>query len=126
MVADNTRFMRILGESLLNFHSRDGIGTYKEFTLHMVLKRYYSGSAENEEIPTDGFIADVKTGNRITEIQTSGFSTMKKKLEAFSRENYVTVVYPLVKNKSVAWVDPETGEVVSRGNHRSTRNLRSF
>ena len=115
MEADKRRFELILNESLLSAHECGGIGTYKEFTLHMVLKRYYSGSREYEEVPTGAYIADVKIGNRITEIQTSGISSMKKKLEAFSRENHVTVVYPLVVNKTVAWVDSETGEVVSRG-----------
>ena len=112
MIADKTHFDRICLDSALQAHKRSNIGTYKEFSLHSVLKKYYCENEACHEIPTDGYVADIKDGNRIIEIQTSGFYTMKRKLEVFLRNNDVTVVYPIVKNKLISWVDPESGEIV--------------
>ncbi len=95
-------------------HDRFNIGTYKEFSVHSVLKKYCCEDKSCHEVKTDGFIADIKEENRITEIQTSGFYTMKKKLEVFLRSYEVTVVHPIAHTKWVAWIDPETGEIVRR------------
>ncbi|MBQ7931574.1 MAG: hypothetical protein IJ334_11235 [Clostridia bacterium] len=50
----------------------------------------------------------------ITEIETSGFSGLKPKLEAYLDEYKVRLVYPLAYAKYVSWIDPESGEITSR------------
>lgn len=113
MICDRTHFLGICRETMLESHSRTGIGTYKEFSLHSVLKRHYCGDKSFHEIPCCGYIADIKQENRIIEIQTSGFYTMKKKLEAFLEDNSVTVVYPVIERKIVSWIEPGSGEITA-------------
>ena len=52
--------------------------------------------------------------DEIIEIQTKGFDKLRHKLEAFLKEYSVTVVHPIVRHKYLHWVDPETGEIVSK------------
>lgn len=111
---DKVRFLRICFENTTKSRDRYNIGTYKESTLHSILKQYCCDDRAYHEISVDGFIADVKIENNITEIQTSGFYTMKKKLEVFLQNYNVRIVYPIPQIKWVAWIDPDTGEVANK------------
>ena len=107
---DNGRLRRISEECVYS-HGRYNIGTYRERSQHLVLKKYFEENAELHEVPVGGYIADIKKGNDITEIQTSGFGSLRRKLEAFSALDYsVTVVYPSPVRQRIIWVDPDTGE----------------
>lgn len=107
---DNGRLRRISEECVYS-HGRYNIGTYKERSQHLVLKNYFEKNTGFHEVPVGGYIADIKKGNDITEIQTSGFGSMRRKLEAFSALDYsVTVVYPAPVRQRIVWIDPETGE----------------
>lgn len=88
----------------------NGIGTLKEKTLHAVLKDYYAPDKKMQEIPIDGYVADIFTGTRIIEIQTAQFNRMRDKLECFLPNYPVTIVYPIPKLKYLLWIDEETGE----------------
>ena len=87
-----------------------GIGTYKEKTLHAVLKRFIEPDDDYQEVSVGNFVADIYNNYGITEIQTGGFNAMRKKLECFLEREKVTIVYPLASTKWLLWVDPETGE----------------
>ena len=107
---DNGRLRRISEECVYS-HGRYNIGTYKERSQHLVLKNYFEENTGFHEVPVGGYIADIKKDNDITEIQTSGFGSMRRKLEAFSALDYsVTVVYPAPVRQRIVWIDPETGE----------------
>ena len=95
-------------------HSRDGIGTYKEKKLHLILKEYFVRSAEDREVPLRGFVCDGKEGEVITEVMTGSLSGMKDKLGAFLPDHRVNVIFPLIAEKTLVWIDPGTGEM-SRG-----------
>lgn len=86
-----------------------GIGTYNEKTLHAVLKYFFEPDSSYHEIPVDNYIADIKNPDGIIEIQTSGFGTIRDRLEVFLSLSDVTVVYPIAAVKSLVWIDPETG-----------------
>ena len=92
---------------------RLGIGTLGEKLLHRTLKLYYEPNEELHEIEHLGFVADVKNGQGITEIQTRAFDRLKEKLPAFLADCPVTVVYPVVKERRLIWLDPESGELTS-------------
>ncbi len=87
-----------------------GIGTLGEKTLHSVLKRYCEPDTRYHEIKEAGFVADVKRGNEIFEIQTRDFSRFRKKLPAFVPENRVTVVFPVARSKRIIKINEATGE----------------
>ena len=87
-----------------------GIGTYKEKTLHRVLKFYFEPDDSFHEVKIGEYVADIKHDNRITEIQTAAFGAIKNRLDFFLRSYEVTVVYPILGKKYLVWVDPESGE----------------
>lgn len=106
------RFEKICEETLVADRTR-GIGTLGEKTLHRVLKRFFCDAECVHEVKLGGFVADAVLGGTIYEIQTGGFFPLKKKL-LYYKENTdyrVRVVCPVVKKKSLVWVDPESGEM---------------
>lgn len=91
-----------------------GIGTLQEKCLHATLKWWLDEEHTHHEIPLpQGPIADIFDGQRVTEIQTAGFSAFRKKLEKLLDNYPTTVVHPLVREKYVVWVDPLTGEATA-------------
>ena len=89
------------------------IGTYNEKTLHKTLKYYFCPDCLFHEITLRGKICDAYGDGKIYEIQTGNFSHLKDKLKVFLPEYEVIVVYPLVIERTVKWIDPETSEIVS-------------
>lgn len=88
-----------------------GIGILKEKALHATLKLWLdSDTTHHEVVLPEGCVADIFDGERITEIQTGSFSTLRPKLQKLLEHYPVTVVYPLVHRKWLCWIDPQTGE----------------
>jgi len=110
-VSDKERFEEIRETVLREQKAQNGIGTLSEKTIHAVLKRYYAILPEFEEKKCAGFVADICNGFEIKEIQTRQFYKCRKKLDAFLPDYDVTMVYPLAQQKTVRWIDPESGEV---------------
>lgn len=97
-----------------------GIGTLGEKTLHATLKLWLDSDTAHHEIPlAEGCVADIFDGERVTEIQTAGFSGFRPKLARLLEHYPVTVVHPVVRRKSLVWIDPATGETTPP--HRSPR-----
>ncbi len=90
------------------------IGSLNEHTLHLALKKYIEPDPAFHEVEYGSFVADVKRGSCICEIETTSFTRMKKKLDFFLNENEVTVVYPIAVKRWVVFVDPKTGETSER------------
>lgn len=107
---DVKRFEEIRDKVISAERARYGIGTLQEKTLHAILKDYYAPLKDMQEIPVDGYVADIYTGTEIIEIQTAQFNRMRSKLECFLPNYPVTIVYPVPKIKYLLWIDEETGE----------------
>lgn len=93
--------------------SREGnthIGSLGEGTLHLVLKNYISANPDDLEIPFGKKYIDVFLSGRAYEIQTRNFSSLKAKLADFLPKIPVTLVYPVMREKKIGWVNPETGK----------------
>ena len=130
--AQEISFRRYCNEELSRVKTRDGIGLYEEKRLHSVLKRwlYDDFSAHEQKIEgTDDkkrkFVADVLTPEgEIFEIQTGDLYPLRHKIAFYlEKTDYrVTVVHPIVMEKYVCWLDPETGEITAR-NRRNVREL---
>ncbi len=104
--------------------SKEGIGTVKEKSLHAVLKDMYGGHDDNKEIKLGRYIADAVGENGVTEIQTRAMWRLKPKLTELLPLCEVNIVFPIETSKQIIWVEPETGEIVSRT--RSTRKMNIY
>ncbi len=111
MEPNRARFYSIAYRNTFSPHERFNIGTYKEKQLHVILKQYFCPEDGQLEVPVNGYIADVLAGDRIIEIETSGFSGLGGKLSAYLPDYEVCLVYPVAVDKTVSWIDPETREI---------------
>lgn len=110
-----------LAESEDGYSPRAAIGTYMEKQMHVALKRYATTDESRFEVKVGNYIADVCEKDRITEIQTGGFYPLREKIAYYLSETeyHVTILHPVIAKRTRVWVDPETGEVLSR--YRSPR-----
>lgn len=90
-----------------------GVGTLGEKPLHAAVKRWYAAPGDLVEQPVDGFVIDLVRGDQLIEIQTRGFSSMRRKLDVLLEQHPVTVVHPIAAQKWIVKVD-QNGEVLSR------------
>lgn len=107
---DAQRFEEIRNRIVNSQRERKGIGTLQEKTVHAVLKDYYAPRKEMQELPVNGYVADIFTGSEIIEIQTANFNKLREKLDSFLPEYPVTIVYPIPRIKWLSWIDEESGE----------------
>ncbi len=104
------------------------IGTLREKRLHMTVKRYICADESCHERPmgemvavSDGkksrrLVADILLGDCIFEVQTGGFYPLRDKVAWYlgHTDCRVTVVHPMAAVKYLSWIDPATGDVLSR------------
>ncbi|MCY4142927.1 MAG: hypothetical protein OXG08_04455 [Gammaproteobacteria bacterium] len=81
--------------------SSPNIGTFNESSLHLSLKHRYSNDPSQFERPVDGYIVDVQRDDRIVEIQTRGFGSLRTKLPRLLQHNSVTLVHPIAHRKTI-------------------------
>ena len=108
---------------------QSGIGTLSEKRLHAVIKRYLSEDESTHERPVADLLADADTpvskkpmvadilaDGHIFEVQTGSCYPLRKKLEWYMTHTAysVTVVCPIAAVKYLSWIDPESGQIVSR------------
>lgn len=108
---DKDRFDSACKEIIGREREKNGIGTLSEKTLHAVLKLYFEPHKENHEIKVGSYVADIVGEHGVIEIQTRQFNRLLSKLECFLEYCNVTVVYPVVRNKYLSWINMDTGEV---------------
>lgn len=111
---DRTVFEQAIEKIVDQERERYGIGTLSEKTLHAVVKNYMEPNEDYHEVPLEGYVADVFRDDAVIEIQTAHFNVLRRKLDKFLPHYKVTIVYPIPATKWVIWIDPETGEEVSR------------
>ena len=113
-VAQRARFDRLcdalIREAFVSGEA--GIGTLCEKRLHATVKRYLCEDSDCHEVGVQGrrFVADVRVGNEIYEVQTGSFFPMKQKIAYYLEQTdcTVTVVHPIVQTAWTSWIDPET------------------
>jgi hypothetical protein len=90
------------------------IGTLREKPLHASLKRWYAAADDRFEVPVKGFVVDLVRGDLLIEVQTRGFSSMKRKLVTLLDLGcQIRVVHPIPKEKWIVKID-DAGTVLSR------------
>ena len=107
---------------LLKQNDPHGFGTLQEKTVHAVMKLYYEPNDDYHEVPIEGYIADIYTGDRIIEIQNGNFNKLRPKLTAFLPLYPVTVVLPIPHHKWLIWMDEGSGELSKKNKSPVTGN----
>jgi hypothetical protein len=102
---------------------RRHVGTLREKPLHAALKRWHAQEGDRIEEPVDGFVIDLVRDGVLIEIQTRGFSSLKRKLARLLEEHAVRVVHPIAVEKWIVKLDA-SGRVISR--RRSPRRGAAF
>lgn len=103
------------------------IGTLREKRLHAVLKYYLCADESCHERLIEVSdsaaigkvrhpVADILTGGEIIEVQTGTLYPLRDKIAwYFQNTDYrVTVVHPIPAVKYVSWIDPGSGDILSR------------
>lgn len=99
---------------------RTHIGTLGERPLHASLKRWYARRGDRVEASVDGFVIDLVRGDLLIEIQTRGFSAMKRKLAALLDAGHpVRVVHPIAVDRFIVKIDDDGEEI---GRRRSPKH----
>jgi len=89
------------------------IGSLNEKPLHAALKQWYRHDGDQVEAPIDGFVADLLRDGLIIEIQTRGFSSMRRKFDRLLDSYSMLLVYPVPAKKWIVKLD-EHGHETSR------------
>ena len=96
------------------------IGTLREKPLHASLKRWYAQPGDCFEVPVDGFVIDIVRGDLLIEVQTRGFSAMKRKVTTLLDLGHrVLILHPIAIDKWIVKIDADGG-ILSR--RRSPRH----
>jgi hypothetical protein len=89
------------------------IGVLNEKPLHASLKEWYRIDGDEVEVPLEGFVVDLVRDGQLIEIQTRGFSSMRRKLDRLLDLYPTRVVYPVAAEKWIVKV-AESGNETSR------------
>lgn len=89
------------------------IVSLNEQTLHAQLKDWYAGPGDAVEVPLGHYFIDVVRGDLLIEIQTRGFASIRRKLEALLEAHRVRLVHPIPARKWIVRLNPE-GEILGR------------
>jgi hypothetical protein len=88
------------------------IGTLNEGSLHAQLKAWYRERGDLVEQPVGGYVIDLVRGELLIEIQTGGFTPLRRKLERLLDEHAVRVVVPVALTRRIVRLSRD-GEVLS-------------
>ncbi len=84
-----------------------------ETTLHKQLKEHYCGPKSEIEVSVDGYRIDIVDGKRLIEIQRSGLSSIRDKIQKLLKNKHqVDVVKPLVVRKRLIKLSRKNGKVI--------------
>jgi hypothetical protein len=104
-------FMRARMHVLSEASATVGIGGLSEKSLHRMLKLYIEPNENFHEVSFMGSVADVQNEHGIFEVQTGSAQRLVPKLEKFLCEASVTVVFPIILEKNILWLDKKSGEI---------------
>ncbi len=110
---DNERFNYCI-EKYKDLETSYNIGTYKEKTLHKVIKNYYCDDPQYQEVKFSGCVCDILKENDIIEVQTRNLNKLREKLDKYPIDYNVKIVYPIPHIKYINWIDPDTFEIKSQ------------
>lgn len=87
-----------------------GIGSLNEKPLHAALKQWYRQDGDEVEVPMEGFVVDLVRGDLLIEIQTKGFSAMRRKFDRLLDTYSIRLVHPIASEKWIVKLDEDGAE----------------
>ena len=90
------------------------IGLLNEKPLHAALKEWYRRDGDQVEVPLEGFVVDLVRDGLLIEIQTRGFSSMRRKFDRLLDLYPIRLVYPVAAKKWIVKLDDDGREVSRR------------
>ena len=100
------------------------IGTLQEGPLHASLKQWCAEDGDRFEVKVDRYVIDVVRDDLLIEIQTRGFSSMKKKLlRLLELGHHIRIVHPIAIDKTIVRIN-EDGEILAK--RRSPKHGTAF
>ncbi len=100
------------------------IGTLGEKHVHEALKAWYAHPGDELEVEVDGFLIDIVRGPTLVEIQTSNFSSQRRKLVALTDKYSLRLVFPIACTK---WITRVSADGTTRlGRRRSPKKGNIF
>lgn len=118
------RFSEAINAAMLREKGMHGsVGTQNEKLIHAALKNYYAPFSGEQEIKLGNFYADAVNENGIFEIQTHALYRLREKLRTFLKVSGVTVIYPVIQEYRIMYINSQSGEVVRQTAPRKMRSL---
>ncbi len=124
--SDRLAFDNLVSMCAINGRADSGIGTYKEKSLHYILKHFFESDPDFHEVAYRGFVADCMRDDQITEIQTATLYGMTDKLDAFLTDKRVRIVFPIAVKRRILWMDKNSGEVTGSLRYTKGENMYSL
>lgn len=91
------------------------IGILNEGPVHQALKELYSDQGSAQEVAIGNYVADVVASDQVLyEIQTSGFSGLRRKLETLLEEHRVVLVHPIAARRYIVKASGDLDTPASR------------
>ncbi len=87
------------------------IGSLNEKPLHAALKEWYREEGDLLEVGVEGFVIDLIRDDLLIEIQTRGFSGMRRKLDRLLDQHPIRLVHPIAAEKWIRKIDADGVEV---------------
>ena len=109
----SVRFAEARSAALAEERDTHAVGTLGEKPVHRTLKYFIDNDPAHHEVKHLGYVCDVKNEQGIFEIQTRAFDRLCPKLEKMLLDSRVTVIYPIIKERTLNWLSPENGELIS-------------
>lgn len=76
-------------------------------SLHSALKDLYTNPGDRQEVPLEGYVIDVISGDTLIEIQTRSFASIKQKLLDLVPHHPVCLVHPIARER---WIIKQSGK----------------
>jgi hypothetical protein len=90
------------------------IGELNEGALHAALKNWVARPGDRLEVPVGRYVVDVVHDDLLIEVQTGSLGSIRAKLETLCEEHRVRLVYPVIAEKMIVRLDPESGQEIGR------------
>ena len=83
-------------------------------SLHSALKDLYTQPGDEQEVPVEGYVIDVVSGDLLIEIQTRSFPAIKQKLLDLVPRHPVRLVHPIARERWIVKQVEESEKTLSR------------
>lgn len=79
--------------------------TLNEKALHAALKQWYAQPGDQFEVVVERSVIDIVRGDLLIEIQTGGFTPLRRKLTRLTANHHVRLIYPIAAEKYIVRED---------------------